>query len=53
MRFKCLASIALCAFLLGCDPAAQIKKFVPSGVESTARGYFDLLRQGKYDQNCK
>ena len=50
VRFKCLAGLAFCAFLFGCDPAAQINKFVPPGAESTARNYFDLLQQGKFDQ---
>jgi hypothetical protein len=50
MRFKRLAGLAFCAFLFGCDPTAQINKFVPPGAESAARNYFDLLRQGKFDQ---
>ena len=50
MRLRCLAGLAFCAFLFGCDPASQINKFVPPGAESTARNYFVLLRQGKFNQ---
>lgn len=50
MRLKCLAGIAFCAFLGGCDEAALMKKWTPPGDESTARSYVDLLRQGKFDQ---
>lgn len=50
MRLKCLAGLAFCACLFGCDQAAQMKKFTPPGAESIARGYFDLLQQGKVEQ---
>ena len=50
MRFSHLASIALCAFLVGCDQATLMKKFTPQEDESVARKYVDLLRQGKFDQ---
>jgi hypothetical protein len=50
MRFSRLASIALCAFLVGCDQATLMKKFTPQEDESVARGYVELLRQGKFDQ---
>jgi len=49
MRFKCLAGLAVCACLFGCDQAALMKKFTPPEDESIARGYFDQLRQGKLD----
>jgi hypothetical protein len=47
---KFLVGLAFCACLFGCDQAAQMKKFIPQGAESSARGYFDLLQQGKIDQ---
>src|SRR6266853_3490126 len=49
-RFSHLASIALCAFLVGCDQAALMKKFTPPEDESVARAYVELLRQGRFDQ---
>jgi hypothetical protein len=50
VRLKFLVGFAFCACLFGCDQAALVQKFVPPGAESTARNYFDLLRQGKFDQ---
>jgi hypothetical protein len=50
MRFKCLVGIAFCAFLVGCDQAALMKRWTPPEAESIARNYVDLLRQGKFDQ---
>jgi hypothetical protein len=50
MRFKCLAGVAFCVFLVGCDEASLMKKFTPAEDEAAARGYVELLRQGKYDQ---
>jgi hypothetical protein len=50
MRFKCLAGIAFCAILGGCDEASLMKRWTPPESESIARGYVDLLRQGKFDQ---
>jgi hypothetical protein len=50
MRFNCLVGIAFCAFLGGCDQANLMKKWTPPEAESIARGYVDLLRQGKVDQ---
>lgn len=50
MRFKCLVGIAFCAFLGGCDQASLMKKWTPPEAEAIARGYVDLLRQGKVDQ---
>jgi hypothetical protein len=50
MRTKCLVGIAACLFLVGCDEATLMKKWTPPEAESVARGYVDLLRQGKFDQ---
>ena len=50
MRFKYLVAIALCVPLVGCDQATVMKKFTPPEEESIARGYVELLQQGKFDQ---
>jgi hypothetical protein len=50
MRFKYLVGIALCAFLLGCDDAAMMRKWTPPEAEANARNYIELLRQGKFDR---
>jgi len=50
MRLKCLVAIVSCAFLVGCDQATLMKKWTPPEAESIARGYVDLLREGKFDQ---
>jgi hypothetical protein len=50
IRFKYLMGIAFCAFLVGCDEAALMKKWTPPGAEATARSYVELLRQGKFDR---
>jgi hypothetical protein len=50
MRFIYLVAIAFCAFLVGCDQATLMKKFIPPEEESIAKGYVELLQQGKFDQ---
>jgi len=50
MRFTYLVAIAFCAFLVGCDQAALMKKFTLPEDESIAKSYVELLRQGKFDQ---
>lgn len=45
-----LIIVASCAFLLGCDEAALMKKYGPLQDEPIARKYLDLLIQGKVDQ---
>jgi hypothetical protein len=50
MRFKYLAGIAFCTFLLGCDEAALMKKWTPPEAEADARNYVELLRQGKFER---
>jgi len=50
MRFIYLVAVALCAFLVGCDQATLIKIFTPPEEESIAKGYVELLQQGKFDQ---
>jgi hypothetical protein len=50
MRFVYLVAIAFCAFLVGCDQAALMKKFTPPEEESIAKSYVALLQQGKFDQ---
>ena len=50
MRFGCLATVALCTLLVGCDQATLMKKFTPQADEATARRYAELLRQGKFGQ---
>ena len=49
MRPIHLSIVALCMFLVGCDEAAIMKKMTPPGAESKAKGYVDLLQQGKLD----
>jgi hypothetical protein len=48
--FLCLAGVASCSFLVGCNQATQIRKFTPPEDESIARSYVNLLMQGKYKQ---
>src|SRR5882724_6014474 len=50
MRFIYLVAVAFCAFLVGCDQATLMKKFTPPEEETIAKGYVELLRQGKFDQ---
>jgi hypothetical protein len=50
MRFIYLVAVAFCASLVGCDQAILMKKFTPPEEESIARGYVELLQQGKFDQ---
>jgi hypothetical protein len=50
MRFIYLVAIAFCGFLVGCDQAALMKKFTPPEEEAIAKGYVELLQQGKFDQ---
>ena len=50
MRLSCLPAISLCAILIGCDQASVMKKFTPQEDESAARGYVELLRQGKFEE---
>ena len=50
MRFIYFAAIAFCVLLVGCDQAALMKKFTPPEEESIAKGYVELLQQGKFDQ---
>jgi hypothetical protein len=50
MRFIYLVGIAVCGFIVGCDQATLIKKWTSPDAESIARGYVDLLREGKFDQ---
>ncbi len=50
IRLVSLICIAFCAFLVGCDEAALMKRWTPPEAESIARRYVDLLRQGKFDQ---
>jgi hypothetical protein len=49
-HFNSLVWIGFCVSLVGCDQAALMKKFTPPQDESIARGYVELLRQGKFDQ---
>ncbi len=49
MRFRYLVGIAFCAFLVGCDEAALMKKWTPPEAEANARSYVELLRQGKFE----
>jgi len=50
MRFIYLVAIAFCALLVGCDHATLTKKVTPPEEESIAKGYVELLQQGKFDQ---
>ncbi len=50
MRFIYFAAIAFCVLLVGCDQAALMKKFTPPEEESIAKGYVEMLQQGKFDQ---
>ena len=50
MRSGCLATVALCALLIGGDQATLMKKFTPQADEAIAKGYAELLRQGKFDR---
>jgi len=49
MRLAYFVAMA-CAFLIGCDQATLMKKFTPPEEESIAKGYVELLQQGKFDQ---
>ena len=49
-RFVYLVAIAFFAFLVGCDQATLMKKFSAPEEESIAKGYVELLQQGKFDQ---
>lgn len=50
MRFICLASLVLCAFLIGCDQATLMKEFTSATDEAVARNYAEQLRQAQFDQ---
>jgi hypothetical protein len=50
MRFVYFVAIAFCALLVGCEQAALMKKFTPPEEESIAKGYVEMLQQGKFDQ---
>lgn len=50
MRFIYLVAIPFCVLLVGCDQAALMKRFTPPEEESIAKGYVELLQQGKFDQ---
>jgi len=50
MCCKYLTFIALCTFLVGCDQATLMKRFVAPGDETLARRYAQELRNGEYDQ---
>ncbi len=50
MCFTYLVASAFCAFLVGCDQAALMKKFTPPEAESIAKSYVELLRQGEFEQ---
>ncbi|HEY1467742.1 MAG TPA: hypothetical protein VGF61_01770 [Candidatus Acidoferrum sp.] len=45
-----IVSVAFCAFLIGCDEAALMKKYAPLQDEPIARRYLDLLMQGNVNQ---
>jgi hypothetical protein len=49
-RVICLFALLVSITITGCDRHTWIQKFVRPEDESTARGYVDLLRQGKLDQ---
>jgi hypothetical protein len=47
---KCAIAVVFCWVLIGCDQASLMKRWTPPEDEAAARGFFDLLRQRKFDQ---